>query len=114
MNSEWIQINDQASGRIYYANKTTRATQWEMPYGFNATSQPIQNDNDASKWNKAYDPKTGNYYWWHLDTKETTWTIPTIVSQSSTRFDAIWASDSDNNSDNGRDEDDDDDDDTSD
>eukprot|EP01084_Bolivina_argentea_P133213 235076_1 len=133
MNNEWIAVKDPVSGKTYYANKKTRATQWDMPLEYNGNPQPqliynqqsqlnmyqFQNkfddnkqsehcnaNNDASKWKKAHDPSTGNDYWYNTETKETTWNIPNILNNSVVQFDTIWGSDSDDN-DNEWEEDDD-------
>jgi hypothetical protein len=31
MTTEWIELRDEASGKLYYGNKVTGVTQWEMP-----------------------------------------------------------------------------------
>eukprot|EP01084_Bolivina_argentea_P073771 133855_1 len=69
--SDWIEVTDSVSGKIYYANMKTRETSWTLP--------TINQNNSTPKWRKAHDPNTDKDYWYHIDTKETTWIMPNEV-----------------------------------
>ena len=77
--SDWAAVVDKASGRTYYYNKTTKATQWSKPEGFVepgsspapvaavAQQQPaaeVDPNLIGSLWAEVTDPSSGrNYYY---------------------------------------------------
>ena len=92
MSDGWVKLSDPATGKEFYANKSTRQTQWEPPPGFvdpaaamarTAQAQSINNNsfNDHAKddenWEQMKDEASGRYFYVDHVSKVTTWERPT-------------------------------------
>ena len=87
-NNGWVQSIDPTTGRVFYANKHTRTTQWEVPEGWHEqqhnepSCQQQQHSTNTidtlpDGWEESIDPKTGRtFYINHLE-RVTTWDRPT-------------------------------------
>ncbi|KAJ1446218.1 ELMO/CED-12 family-domain-containing protein [Pelagophyceae sp. CCMP2097] len=65
--SPWLSCSDEATARVYFVNRITGATQWELPRGWSSPS---------SGWAARIDPVSGHTYYFYPATNETTWTLP--------------------------------------
>ena len=61
----WTQSVDK-KGRVFYANKSLKKTQWQHPL--------------TTNWREAVDPK-GRTYYFNKKTKETSWSLPAEVQE---------------------------------
>ena len=104
MNDGWVKLSDPATGKEFYANKSTRQTQWDPPPGFAdpATATQVHshaqsqgqshgydsfnnrgsvsendNKNDNENWEQMKDEASGRYFYVDHVSKVTTWERPT-------------------------------------
>jgi hypothetical protein len=78
-NNGWIQSTDPTTGRIFYANKYTRTTQWEVPdewQGQKQTNSTAAELKLPEGWEEATDPKSGKTFYINHLQKVTTWNRP--------------------------------------
>ena len=86
MNNGWVKLQDPKSGKTFYANKTTKVTQWEKPEGFVDEQEinPIthKNANASSNsdlppnWERLHDEASGRDFYVNHLTKKTQWDHP--------------------------------------
>ena len=76
----WCMGTDPASGRSYYANPSTGATQWHPPPAASnappAPTLPAAEPSLPPGWSAATDPSTGRIYYANPQTGQTQWTPP--------------------------------------
>jgi hypothetical protein len=93
-NNGWIQSVDPTTGRVFYANKFTRTTQWEAPPGWHDNNNSSRRDNTNSAasleplpdgWEEMHDAKTNRKFYIDHVRKVTTWERPTSTVASSSR-----------------------------
>lgn len=111
----WIAKTDPNSGKTYYINKETRATQWSKPDDFVDDSTALSDAKPAvdsvkpsaspalplSQWSERVDPTSGKTYYVNRETKQTTWQRPpeldvaSVVSPASSTSDSQWVAKTD-------------------
>lgn len=74
--SAWKAQTDPGSGKTYYYNSATKATQWECPAEL-ATAT-------ATGWKAQTDPGSGKTYYYNSATKATQWECPAELATTST------------------------------
>jgi len=102
VDQEWVKSTDPRTGRVFYANRRTRETQWEPPFGWideddqipprntSTNSLPIQTQNTSkdsssdlpSNWEEMHDHKTGRPFYVDHVNKVTSWERPKPVNES--------------------------------
>jgi hypothetical protein len=96
MNEGWVKLQDPKSGKTFYANKTTKVTQWERPDGFveEQENKPItQSNKNASSdsdlppnWERLHDTASGRDFYVNHLTKKTQWDHPGTTTSHSEQF----------------------------
>ncbi|KAI4264135.1 MAG: hypothetical protein L6R42_000748 [Xanthoria sp. 1 TBL-2021] len=76
MASVWSQA--ESSGRIYYYNTVTKATQWTKP---EELMTPSERALANQPWKQHTSPE-GRPYWYHGETKQTTWEMPEVYKNA--------------------------------
>eukprot|EP01062_Namystynia_karyoxenos_P078396 TRINITY_DN8063_c0_g1_i2.p1 TRINITY_DN8063_c0_g1~~TRINITY_DN8063_c0_g1_i2.p1 ORF type:complete len:667 (+),score=184.52 TRINITY_DN8063_c0_g1_i2:78-2003(+) len=87
--SEWLELTDPGSGRVYYSNQVTGESSWERPAdmddpsgGQSQAAALTQVSADAeSVWVETTDPASGRPYYVHRVTGESVWTLPEDAQQ---------------------------------
>jgi hypothetical protein len=93
----WVEMQDKASSRKYYYNKSTKLTQWNKPEELankekseeestdgaksstTSSSQPAKQASEASEaigWTEMKDKASGRVFYYNKTTKKTQWTKP--------------------------------------
>ena len=86
----WEELQDPASGKMYYYNKETQETSWEMPTSTTISESVPMND-DASlnrgekDWVETLDSSSGKNYYYNAKTGETSWEKPTAFKANETQ-----------------------------
>ena len=93
---DWLEMTDPNTGKKYYANKTTKKTQWTYPEELNkkeepkkeepkkeepvastsTTEKPKESDKAGDDWVAKQDPSSGKTYYYNKKTNETSWVKP--------------------------------------
>lgn len=68
----WEYRSDPASGKIYFVNVVTKASQWDRP--------TLEDSDFPLNWEKRTDPASGKPYYVNVVTKESRWTKPVCSS----------------------------------
>ena len=69
--SQWISELDPKTGRAYYWNSKTGASQWERPKS--------DQNRSSSPWITEFDSTTGQTYYWNVNTHESRWERPQLL-----------------------------------
>ena len=67
--SNWVEAEDQASGRPYWINKSTNETSWNPP-------QTVNTEGDGEEWEEVIDESTGRAYFVNGTSRRATWSRP--------------------------------------
>ena len=92
----WMKSTDPKTGRVFYANRVTRKTQWDPPANwieeeaaspppnpYQDSRQDSDDDDLPANWEKMHDPTTGKPFYVDHERKITTWTKPSKAVQAS-------------------------------
>jgi len=69
--SDWQEVTDPGTGRVYFYNTATQETSWTDP-----RKMSVCGDDGASDWQEVTDPASGRVYFYNTATKETSWEDP--------------------------------------
>ena len=67
--SNWVEAEDQGSGRPYWINKSTNETSWTPP-------QTVNTEGDGEEWEEVIDESTGRAYFVNSVSRRATWSRP--------------------------------------
>ena len=99
--SNWKEMTDKKSGRIFYYNKVTKKTQWTKPdedssaesSGGSVTSRKLPTKKMRKRstviqslednWQEMKDPKSGKTFYYNTITGVSAWEIPSVSTSKS-------------------------------
>ena len=87
----WAEVIEEETGKTYYFNEGTGATQWHHPYGSDSDEEGegtsggtggagagggSGGSTGSAEWDEVADKASGKTYWFNAATGESTWTRP--------------------------------------
>ena len=87
----WAEVIEEETGKTYYFNEGTGATQWHHPYGSDSDEEGevtgggtggagagggSRVSTGSAEWDEVTDKASGKTYWFNAATGESTWTRP--------------------------------------
>eukprot|EP00948_MAST-09A_sp_MAST-9A-sp1_P000776 g776.t1 len=97
---DWVENLDPNTGRKYYANLVTKATQWtwpeEIPQPENESAaaegeSSSSDDDDLKNWQTRFDPSSKRKYYVNIVTKESRWTPPAGYTEAEGEEAGEWS-----------------------